>query len=84
MALVFGLCALVVVIFVVIGRLVGEPLRRVPSLKGYGINQAGSLAGVILFSTLAFFNYGPAVWLLVGFLLLVPFFSELRRSRFLF
>ncbi|MGC2184586.1 MAG: hypothetical protein WA637_15000 [Terriglobales bacterium] len=34
MALVFGLCALVVAIFVVIGGLVGEPLRHLPSLKG--------------------------------------------------
>ncbi len=74
MALVFGLCALVVAIFAVIGGLVGEPLRHMPSLKGYGVNLAGSLTGVILFSTLAFFNYGPPVWLLVGFLLLIPFF----------
>jgi SAM-dependent methyltransferase len=74
--LVFTLSSLVVVLFVVLGGFVGEPLKRLPSLKGYGINLAGSLAGVLLFSALAFFNFGPSVWLLVGFLLLVPFFPR--------
>ncbi|MGC2181815.1 MAG: hypothetical protein WA637_00885, partial [Terriglobales bacterium] len=53
MGLVFGLCSLVVALFVVLGGFVGESLKRMPALKGYGINLAGSLVGVLLFSALA-------------------------------
>ena len=74
--LVFGLCSLIVALFVVLGGFVGESLKHIAALKGYGINLAGSLAGVLLFSALAFFNSGPAIWLLVGFALLVPFFPR--------
>lgn len=76
MGLVFGLCSLVVALFVVLGGFVGESLKRMAALKGYGINLAGSLVGVLLFLALAFFNCGPAIWLLVGFALLVPFFPR--------
>ena len=76
MGLVFGLCSLVVALFVVLGGFVGESLKRMAALKGYGINLAGSLVGVLLFSALAFFSCGPAIWLLVGFALLVPFFPR--------
>ena len=54
----------------------GESLKHIGALKGYGINLAGSLAGVLFFSALAFFNSGLAIWLLVGFALLVPFFPR--------
>jgi len=79
LGLVFGLCSLIVALFVVMGGFVGEPLKRMPALKGYGINLAGGLAGVVLFSALALFNFGPPVWLLVGFLLLVPFFPRVTQ-----
>lgn len=72
LALVLGFSALMVSFFVVLGGFIGELLKQVPGLKGYGLNLAGSLAGALLFSAAAFLNLGPAVWLLVGFALLLP------------
>ena len=61
-------------LFVVLGGFVGEHLKHVSPLKGYGINLAGSLLGMALFATLSFLDSGPAIWLLVGFIFLLPFF----------
>lgn len=64
----------IVVLFAVLGNLVGEQLRLAPSLRGYGINIAGSLAGVLCFSLLAFFNSPPGAWMFLGLCLLAPLF----------
>ena len=76
--------ALVVLLFIVLGGLVGEFLKRVSPLKGYGINLAGSLAGMAVFAGLSFVNSGPATWLSVGFLLLLSFFLHKRAALALF
>jgi hypothetical protein len=65
---------LIVALFVVLGGFVGENLKHVSPLKGYGINLARSLLGMALFATLSFLDSGPAIWLLVGFIFLLPFF----------
>jgi hypothetical protein len=83
-AVVFYFLLLVMLLFVVLGGFVGESLKRVSPLKGYGINLAGSLAGMALFSMLSFVNSGPASWLLVGFLFLLPFFMHKRVALALF
>jgi len=83
-AVVFYFLALVVLLFVVLGGFVGEHLKAVSPLKGYGINLAGSLAGMALFAALSFVNSGPAIWLLVGFILLLPFFVRRRAALALF
>jgi hypothetical protein len=67
-AVVFYFLTLIVALFVALGGFVGEHLKRVPPLKGYGINLAGSLLGMALFATLSFVDSGPAIWLLVGFI----------------
>jgi hypothetical protein len=71
---VMGILYLVVAFFAVLGRLVGERLKEFPSLQGYGINLAGSLAGIAVFTVLSFTGLPPVVWVLLGFLALVPFF----------
>jgi spermine/spermidine synthase len=73
-AVVFYFLTLIVALFVVLGGFVGEHLKRVSPLKGYGINLAGSLLGMAVFATLSFVDSGPAIWLSVGFLFLLPFF----------
>jgi hypothetical protein len=83
LGLVLGLCALLIAFFVVLGGFVGEWLRAVPGLKGYGLNLVGSLAGALLFSAIAFLSFGPAVWLFIGFLLLVPFLTGKRTFALL-
>lgn len=79
-AVVFYFLALVVLLFVALGGLVGESLKRVSPLQGYGINLAGSLAGMAGFAGLSFTNSGPATWLSVGFILLLPFFLRKRAA----
>lgn len=69
-----GILSLITVTFVAIGGLVGEYLKGFDPLRGYGINLAGSLAGILVFTFLAFLTTPPVIWLLVGLLLLMPFF----------
>ncbi len=73
LGLVLGVSSLIVSFFVVLGGFVGERLAFVSGLRGYGWNLAGSLIGAVLFSMVAFLNFGPALWLVIGFSLLIPF-----------
>jgi hypothetical protein len=64
---------LVITFFIPLGGFVGEWIKRFEPLRGYGINLAGSLVGILLFSALAFLHTSPAIWLFVGCCALVPF-----------
>jgi len=75
-----GYSALIVIFFAVLGGFVGQYMKQLPSLRGYGINLAGGLAGMALFSLLAFFHLGPAAWLLLGFFLLAPLVARDRLT----
>ncbi len=75
---ILGVAALVVAFFTVLGGLVGEHLAPLPALQGYGINLAGSLAGILVFTGLSFLDLPPMIWLLVGFLAAIPFFLDNR------
>jgi SAM-dependent methyltransferase len=74
-----GYSVVIVIFFRVLGGFVGQYMKRLPSLRGYGVNLAGGLAGLALFSLLAFLHLGPATWLLLGFILLAPLVA---RDRF--
>ncbi len=76
--------ALIVGIFVVLGGFVGESLSKLPPLKAYGINLAGSLTGILLFTALGYLYSPPWVWLLIGFVFLVPFFIESKKTLAIF
>jgi hypothetical protein len=73
-----GIMCLVVAFFAVLGGLVGEHLKQFPTLKGYGVNLAGSLAGIAAFTLISFLGAPPAIWVLLGFGVLVPFFFRQR------
>jgi hypothetical protein len=75
-----GYSALIVAFFRVLGGHVGQSMKRLPSLRGYGIDLSGSLAGMALFSVLALLHRGPATWLLLGCLLLAPLVSSDRLT----
>jgi len=79
-----GYSAVIIVFFRVLGGYVGQYLKRLPSLRGYGINLTGGLAGMALFSLLAFLHLGPATWLLLGFLLLAPLIASDRLTLVVF
>jgi len=64
--------------FVFIGGLIGTELRLCKQLTGYSANLAGSLAGMLMFTALSFYNAAPAAWILTGCLLLSPFVYQQR------
>ena len=49
-----------------LGHLVAHPFDRMERIKAYSINIAGSLAGVVGFSLLAWAKLSPEVWFVVG------------------
>jgi SAM-dependent methyltransferase len=69
-----GIMYLVVAFFTVLGGFVGEQLKLIPPLQGYGVNLAGSLAGIIAFTVISLLGLPPVIWVLLGFLALAPFF----------
>ena len=77
-----GVMYLVVGFFTVLGGIVGEFLAAEPSLRGYGINLAGSLAGILVFTLISFLGLPPAVWALIGFAAALPFFIRDKMAIF--
>jgi SAM-dependent methyltransferase len=75
---ILGLLALLIGFFIVLGGIVGEQLSLLPPLHGYGVNLAGSLTGIAVFTLIAFLALPPVSWLAIGFLVAFPFF---RRER---
>ena len=73
-----GIMYLVVAFFTVLGGIVGERLAPLPPLQGYGVNLAGSLAGILVFTLLSFLGSPPAVWVLLGLVAALPFFMQDR------
>jgi hypothetical protein len=71
---------LLVAFFEMLGGFVGENLKQIKPLRGYGINLAGSLAGILAFTLLSFLRLPPAVWALVGLLVGLPFFIRIRYA----
>jgi len=84
LAAVCAILALVVAFFVVLGRMVGEYLALTPALRGYGVNLAGSLAGIVVFTLLSFSTLPPVIWVLIGFLAMAPFFLRDRLAMVVF
>ncbi len=84
LTVVLGLMYLIVTFFTVLGGLVGERLKLFPSLQGYGVNLAGSLAGILVFTALCFLGTPPVLWVLLGFLALAPFFLRQRWAWVVF
>jgi len=61
-----GLLTLVILIFVAAGAPLGVLFPRVPVLRAYAADLAGSLLGIVVFTLLAWGEYGPAWWLALG------------------
>lgn len=84
LAVVPGIMYLIVAFFTTLGGFVGESLRQFAPLPGYGINLAGSLAGIAIFTVVSFLGAPPAVWILLGLLAVVPFFARQRLALVVF
>ncbi|HKB58094.1 MAG TPA: methyltransferase domain-containing protein [Lacunisphaera sp.] len=63
-------------VFVCAGAPLGHLFGRLPVLRAYTADLAGSLGGVLAFSAAAWLEAGPAVWLALGVL---PFAWLVRR-----
>ncbi len=65
--------ALTVFVFVPIGQLCGRLMSRTGNLRAYGLNLAGSLAGVLAVHALSFLWTPPLVWFGIAFAALLAF-----------
>jgi hypothetical protein len=77
---ILGILVLVTLFFLVLGGIVGEYISQFKPLPGYGINLAGSLAGVAVFTLLAFLRLPPLAWTLIGVACLLPFFHHSKLA----
>ena len=68
---------LLIAVFVMAGAPVGYLFSRLPNLRAYTWDLAGSLAGVVVFMLVSLFGAGPPAWIILGGL---PF-ALLLRSR---
>lgn len=66
--------------FVPIGQLCGRLMDRRPALPAYGLNLAGSIAGVAAMMGLSALWTGPVVWFAVGLGVLLLFQATSRKS----
>jgi hypothetical protein len=84
LAIVIVYSGLIIVFFRVLGGIVGEYLKPISHLRGYGVNLAGGMSGMVLFSLLSFLHTGPTIWLFMGFGLLLPLLAFDRRAVIVF
>ncbi|HTH04401.1 MAG TPA: hypothetical protein VL916_00970, partial [Ilumatobacteraceae bacterium] len=57
----------VAVLFATLAQTMGKLLEGLPPLKGYGVNLAGSVAGVVAFGLMSWFEMPPTAWFAVAF-----------------
>lgn len=84
--LTFVILLLVLKVFVFLGQMLAKQMNSHPQLlRAYGLNLAGSLAGVWLFSVLGILCLPPVIWVCVGVVILVPLIwaFSLHRSSVL-
>jgi hypothetical protein len=77
---VVALFAFLALFFVPLGALMGAEFKRLPPLRAYSVDIAGSLLGILLFAALSAARQPPVIWLGVGFGLWV--LSSLDDWRF--
>lgn len=58
-------------VFLLFGHYLGRLFSLLPPLRGYGIEVAGSLVGILAFAALSAAGTSPPVWFAVGFLCLL-------------
>ena len=71
-----GIFALTTALFASLGEKLGQCFDKFSALEGYSINVAFSLAGILLYASLCWLQTGPAVWLLIATLALLPFIRK--------
>lgn len=75
----------VAALFATLAQRMGREMSALPPLRGYTVNIAGSLAGVVAFAVISWLELPPSVWFAVAFaaalpLLITPEPGDPRRS----
>jgi SAM-dependent methyltransferase len=73
------LFVIVAALFAAVAQRMGRELAGRPPLAAYGLNLAGSLAGVAVFAALSWLEQPPGVWFAVASFAALPFLVESRR-----
>ena len=68
--------------FIALGNAMGREFKHFSSLYAYGLNTAGSLAGLMAFSILSFYSIPPLVWFGLGSIIFI-FLSSKEKSNIL-
>ena len=70
----------ITLLFILLGRILGDAFEKVPRLPGYTVNIFGSIAGVLAFVGVSYLHTPPWVWFLVGLIPLVGWFPDWKSS----
>jgi SAM-dependent methyltransferase len=70
----------VTLLFILLGRLLGESFERVRRLPGYTMNLLGSLAGILTFVLLSYLETPPWIWFAVGLAPLLWWYQNRRQA----
>ena len=70
-----GLFLVVVALFVALAQRMAREMAALPPLRGYTVNIAGSLAGVIAFGVMSWLELPPTAWWTLAALVAMPLLS---------
>lgn len=70
----------IAVIFIQIGRLLGDAFRQIDRIPGYTINILGSFLGVLMFVFISYLQMPPFVWFLIGLLPLLYWIKDQKKK----
>lgn len=71
-----GVFYIIVLTFMCMGQRLGRLFAEFTPLRGYTINVAASLLGILLFSAVSFLGLPPSIWMLIGCALAAPFYLK--------
>ncbi len=57
-------------VFLIFGQMLGIMFQKLPPLKAYSLEIAGSVLGILLFGAMSLWEFSPTAWFVVGFILL--------------
>jgi hypothetical protein len=70
-----------VAMFIPIGHATGRIMDRLPRLQAYGMNLAGSIAGVVAFTLISFLWAPPVTWFIPAAVIFVLLVGDDRSER---
>jgi SAM-dependent methyltransferase len=75
------LFVIVAALFATLAQRMGREMAALPPLRGYTVNIAGSLAGVVMFALISWLELPPGVWFAMGFAAALPLMFTAERGH---